>query len=197
MIAMNPTDKTEKAFKNQNTLKDIAIVAAIAASILIIPLAVSIFSKEMNWSVMDFIIVWILLFSAGITYRLVTRKKKTASYRGAIALAALTGLFMMWVNLGVGIFGSGPNPVNLLYAVVLTVGLFGSIMSRFKPHGMALTLYSMAAANILLAVFALIYNSYVPTEENVMQIVMINFFFIVMWTSSGLLFRNAEIESKS
>lgn len=157
-------------------LKDIIIVGLIAASILIIPLVISMVSTEMNWSVMDYIIVWILLFSAGITYRLIARKKKTTSYRGAIAIAGLTGLFMMWINLGVGIFGSGPNPVNLLYAVVLTVGLFGSILSRFKPRGMALTLYIMAGANTLLTVFALIYNSYIPTEEHFMQIVMINVF---------------------
>lgn len=192
---MNLTDRTEKTIKTPDSvLKDIIIVGLIAASILIIPLVISMVSTEMNWSVMDYIIVWILLFSAGITYRLVTRKKKTVSYRAAIALAVMTGLFMTWVNLGVGIFGSGPNPVNLLYAIILTIGLFGSIMSRFQPRGMAITLYVMAFANILLTVFAFIYNSYVPTEEHVMQILMINFFFIVMWVSSGLLFRNASLD---
>lgn len=189
---MNLTDKTEKTIKTPDSvLKDIIIVGLIAASVLLIPLVIMLFSTEMNWSVMDYIIVWLLLFSSGLTYRLVTRKKRTVAFKAAIALAVITGLLMMWVNLGVGIFGSGPNPVNLSYAVVLTIGLFGSIIARFKPRGMALTLYIMAIANTLLTVFAFIYNSYVPTEENVMQILMINFFFIVMWTASGLLFRNA------
>lgn len=189
---MNLTEKTEKTIKTPDSvLKDIIIVGLIAASVLLIPLVIMLFSTEMNWSVLDYIIVWLLLFSSGLTYRLVTKKKRSISYKAAIVLAVLTGLFMMWVNLGVGIFGSGPNPVNLSYAVVLTIGLFGSIIARFKPRGMALTLYIMAFANTLLTVFAIIYNNYVPTEEHVMQIVVINFFFIVMWTASGLLFRNA------
>lgn len=189
---MNTTDKSLGQMKTPDTLlKDIITVALIAASLLLIPLAAMFLTEEMNWSVMDFIIVWLLLFSSGITYRLVTRKKRTISYKVAIGLAVLTGLFMMWVNLGVGIFGSGPNPVNLLYPVILTIGLFGSIISRFHAKGMSYTLFLMAIANTLLAIFAVIYNSYVPTEERVVQIIMINFFFIVMWTASGLLFRNA------
>lgn len=195
---MNTIDKSVEQMKTPDTLlKDVITVALIAASLLLIPLAAMFFTEEMNWSVMDFIIVWFLLFSSGITYKLVTRKKRAIAYKAAIGLAVLTGLFMTWVNLGVGIFGSGPNPVNLLYPVVLTVGLFGSIISRFQAKGMSFTLFIMAIANTQLAIFALIYNNYVPTEENVMQIIFINFFFIVMWTASGLLFRNAVVDTKN
>ena len=81
------------------------ILLAAMALLLILFIAMQ-FSEEMNWSLFDFIIAAVLLFGTGLIFELVLRKVKTMKYRLAICAGILFALFMIWVELAVGIFGT-------------------------------------------------------------------------------------------
>lgn len=83
----------------------IGIMATITG-LLFIPLIAMQFSKEVNWGVFDFIVMGILLLSAGFSCELVLRKVKTIKNRIIICGAVLFVLLLVWAELAVGIFGT-------------------------------------------------------------------------------------------
>jgi hypothetical protein len=184
---MNPLSNERKTIDSRNILRA-ALIPALAASILIlIPLIASRITDEVNWSVSDFITAWILLFSAGFTYKLVTINMRNMGYRIAAGITVATALFLVWSNLAVGLIGSENNPANLMYLGVLAALLIGSIIARFKSYGMVLALAATVLAQILVTVVAVIAGLGTP-ENTPLQLVFINGFFIALWVSSALLF---------
>jgi hypothetical protein len=181
-------NSNNKSPKKPISVFQAAIIPAIAASILLlVPLIASQITEEVDWSVFDFIIAWILLFGAGFTYNLITRKMSNIAYRAAAAIAVVTALFLIWSNLAVGLIGSENNPANLMYLGVLATLLTGSIIVRFKPYGMVLALAATVLAQILVTVIAVIAGFGAP-ENTPVQLVFINGFFITLWAGSALLF---------
>ena len=83
----------------------IGIMATITG-LLFIPLIAMQFSKEVNWGVFDFIVMGILLLSAGFSCELVLRKVKTTKNRIVICGAILFVFLLVWAELAVGIFGT-------------------------------------------------------------------------------------------
>ena len=76
------------------------------AIILSIPLIAMQFTNEVDWSFSDFVVMGILLTGTGLMCELVMRKVRTTSGRLLIIAAILLALFLIWVELAVGIFGS-------------------------------------------------------------------------------------------
>ena len=74
--------------------------------ILLIPLLAMQFTDEVDWSVGDFIVMGILLFSAGLAYELLAKRMRTTAHRVAVAIVILIVLFLIWAELAVGIFGT-------------------------------------------------------------------------------------------
>lgn len=82
-------------------------IILIAITILwLIPLIAMQFTHKVNWSVFDFVIAGILLFGAGLLCELALRKIKPFKYRIVILAGILLILFIIWVELAVGIFGT-------------------------------------------------------------------------------------------
>lgn len=76
------------------------------ALLLIIPFVAMQFTKEVNWSMFDFLIAAILLSSVALAIELVLRKFKSMKQRILICAGILLVLFVVWAELAVGIFGS-------------------------------------------------------------------------------------------
>jgi len=76
------------------------------AVLLAIPFIAMQFTDQVRWSLFDFIIMGILLLTTGLLCELVMRKIKKTSYRLAICGAILVLLFLVWVELAVGLFGT-------------------------------------------------------------------------------------------
>ena len=78
----------------------------VATVILVIPLVAMLFTNEVNWSLYDFIIATIELysFSFAIEYTLRVIKSKKQRMLGITILLLL--LLLLWVELAVGLFGS-------------------------------------------------------------------------------------------
>jgi hypothetical protein len=64
------------------------------------------FTSEVKWGLLDFVIAGILLFGTGLAIEFVLRKVKKLEYRLALCAAILIGLFLVWAELAVGIFGT-------------------------------------------------------------------------------------------
>jgi hypothetical protein len=164
--------------------------ALITASILLIPFIGMQLSNEWDWGLLDFVIIGALLFCAGMTYELVARKSENIAYKAAVALAAITGVLIVWVTLAVGIIGED-NPANLLYLLSLVAGFLGAIITGFKTREMTRVMIAMAISQMVIPLIALIFWSgdFAP---GVVRVFGINVFFAMLWIGSALLFRNAN-----
>lgn len=177
--------------------RSIATLALTTGVILLIPLVAMQFSGEVAWSLADFIIAGTLLFGAGLSYLLITRKSGNIAYQVAVGVTLATALFLLWTNLAVGLVGSEDNPFNLVYFGVLGVGIIGSFLARFQSQAMERTLFATAAAQALVAFIALILGEHHSPVSSVTEIVMVNGFFVFLWIVSGMLFRHAAREQDS
>jgi len=102
-------------------------------------------------------------------------------------------LLLGWVSGAVGIIGSEDNPVNLMYWAVFAVGLIGSLISRFKPRGMARTLFATALVQVLVPVVALIISPEVSWGNvGVIGVFVFNSIFALPFAGSAMLFRRVS-----
>lgn len=76
------------------------------AFILSIPLVAMQFTREVDWSLSDFVIMGILLTGTGLMVELVIRKIRKPENRFALIAIILILLFLIWAELAVGIFGT-------------------------------------------------------------------------------------------
>jgi hypothetical protein len=138
----------ERIMSIRNIRKGVVAVFAVTGAILAIPLIAMQFSTEANWTSFDFVVAGTMLLVSGLTAEYLWRLSGSFEYRAASLLTVFTGLFMLWVNLAVGIIGNEDHPANTLYSLVLIVGISGAFAARFRPAGMAV---AMTVTAILLA----------------------------------------------
>ena len=74
--------------------------------LLLIPLIAMQFTDEVDWKLNDFVIMGVLLLGTGLMCELVMRKVKKIEHRIVIIIAILAALFLIWVELAVGVFGT-------------------------------------------------------------------------------------------
>ena len=190
-----PDDLEIKTIKRirRGIRKQMIYVSLATASILMIPFAAMKFTNEVNWSVFDFIVMGILLFGTGLTYVLVSRASESILYRLAAGIAVLAGLFLIWVNLAVGIIGDGSNPANKLYIGVLAAGFIGAFISRLRSNGMANTMFSAAIVQMLVPIIAFfVWRPSLDEPPGIAGVFILNVFFSALFIISGLLFKKAS-----
>jgi hypothetical protein len=88
------------------TNKRLIIILSIAVILLSIPFFAMQFTDEVNWDIMDFTIMGIILFGTGLLCELVLRVVKSFHNRVILCGAILIIFFLIWAELAVGIFGS-------------------------------------------------------------------------------------------
>jgi len=170
--------------------KDFLVVALAPMLVLLVPLVAMQFTKEVNWTISDFVLAWVLLAGATFAYKLLaTRATGNIAYRAGAGLAVAAGFLLTWINAAVAIIGEH-NPANALYLGVILVGMIGAGFARFQPRGMARALFATAFAQFLVPVIAVIVW---PSDfgPGVAKVFMLNGFFVLMFAGSGLLFRHA------
>lgn len=164
-----------------------------AALLLLLPLVAMQFTDEVSWSVGDFAFAAALLLAVGVPFELAVRKSGDRAYRTAVGIALIAAFLLVWVNGAVGIIGSEDNPANLMYFGVLAIGIAGAFAARFQSLGMARALFATALAQALVAGVALVAGLGSPVNGP-QEIVLLNGFFVALFTGSGALFRKAAIE---
>ena len=168
-------------------------VALAAAFILLLPLLAMQITDEVVWDLADFAVAGALLVGTGLMYGLAARKAGNIAYRAAVGVALAAAFILVWMNLAVGIIGTEDDLANLMYVGVLTVGIIGAIIARFRPHEMARALFATALAQALVAVIALIFGLGSPWSGPG-EILALNGFFVALFLGSALLFRHAVRE---
>lgn len=171
-------------------LRNFLLVGTTVFTLLCIPLIAMLLTDEVNWNVFDFIAAWMLLVGAGMTYRLVSLRMPLPSYRRGVALAVFPSLAVIWVNLAVGIIGNEDHPANLMFFAVLLAGFTGAVIARFRPKGLSLTMFGMAAGQFLVPVIAFL--TWQPEfTVGVLKVFLFNWVFVILFIASALQFRNA------
>lgn len=88
--------------KNQTSV----FIYSSVAVILSIPLIAMQFTKEVNWTASDFLIMGALLFTTAFAVDFVMKKVKSFKSRLILVFGILALLILIWVEMAVGIFGS-------------------------------------------------------------------------------------------
>ncbi len=84
--------------------KSIARVAAGTLALLLVPLVAMQFTREVNWTLSDFIIGGALLFATGLLLTGAARTLRTRRARMLAGAAIALGFAYVWAELAVGIF---------------------------------------------------------------------------------------------
>lgn len=174
---------------SENLSKNLLIVALITIIILLIPLVAMQYTTEVDWSMADFIIMGTLLFSTGSAFVILNAYSANYLYKLAMVLAIGSTFLLVWSNLAVGLMGSGAHVGNLMYAVVIGVGLVGPYLACFSSRGMAHTMFAMASTLVLIVIIALAANMQYYPGSSVKEIIGVNGFFSLLFGVAGILFR--------
>jgi len=168
------------------------IVLAILV-LLLIPLIAMQFTDQVKWDLVDFTVMGALFLGVGLAYELVARRSEKTVYRVAFGVGLVAAFLLFWANAAVGIIGNEGQPANLLYGAVFAVGLAGSLLAGFKPHGMARTLFAAALTQLLVPVIAfLIWPDLSWGAVGAFGVFYFNGFFVMLFLISGFLFRYAS-----
>ena len=86
--------------------KRLIIILSAVVILLLIPFIAMQFTNEVDWKILDFTIMGVLLFGTGLLCELVMRTVNNVKTRVIICGAILFALFLIWAELAVGIFGT-------------------------------------------------------------------------------------------
>ncbi|MBV9961088.1 MAG: hypothetical protein JO072_02475 [Parafilimonas sp.] len=176
--------------KQQKSLpRSLTRVALATILILLMPFLAMQFTDQVNWGAIDFIIMGMLIFGTGCAYILLTRSLSNILYKAAVALAIGSTLLLIWVNLAVGLIGSGPNTANLMYIAIVVIVIGGTFLSRFTINGMERVMFITALTLVLFAVIQLLAKTNEFTGSSVTEVIAVNSFFAILFAVAGLLFR--------
>ncbi|WP_091430106.1 hypothetical protein [Flavobacterium degerlachei] len=84
--------------------KRLSIILLVVAIILLIPLIAMQFTNEVNWTLLDFVVAAVLLFSTGLMCELALRKIRKNKNRIVICIILFLTLLLIWAELAVGVF---------------------------------------------------------------------------------------------
>lgn len=176
---MQSTEKTTIFWQNPWRLAGWGLVIAL----LLLPLIAMQFTAEVNWTGFDFVVAGILLGGTALLIELGCRFSRSGAGRAGWAVAVITSLLLIWINLAVGIIGSEDNPANMLYLAVLASVPLGGLLVRFKARGMSYVLVFTAGLQIAVEV--------VIQVAGLGAAPVINVAFAILWLLAAGLLRNA------
>lgn len=174
--------------------RSILYVGVVTTLLLMVPLVAMQFTDQVKWTIIDFVLMGVLLFGTGSLFVVVIRHGENIIYRAGMAVAVGATFLMIWVNLAVGLIGSGPHAGNLMYIGVVLILFIGIYLSRFKAHKLELVMFTTALSFILIAIIALLTNMQEYPGSSVIEIIGVNLFFATPYLLAGLLFRFVSIQ---
>lgn len=86
--------------------KRLFIILSAVVILLLIPLIAMQFTNEVDWRILDFAIMGVLLLGTGLICEFVMRKVKGIKNRIIICGAILFAFFLIWAELAVGTIGT-------------------------------------------------------------------------------------------
>lgn len=161
-----------------------------AVSLLTLPFIAMQFTKDITWTLSDFVAFGVMLLMVGVPLELAIRTSKNWSYRGGALLALLGMFFTIWANLAVGIVGSEGNHANTWFFAALLVGIVGSAIARFRANGMAIAMVATAASMGIAFAIAVMGATDEPNVSHWLELAGTSVF-AALFLGSAALFRRA------
>lgn len=174
---------------NKSLVQPVLWIGAITLTLLSIPLIAMQFTKEVNWSLTDFLIMGALLFGTGVFFITLVRSSKNIFQKAAYALAVGTTFLLVWANLAVGLIGSGPNAANLMYIAVVSIVVAGPFLKGFNNKKMENVMFITAAALVAIALIQIISGLHYLPGSSLSEVILVNSFFAALYAAAGFLFR--------
>ena len=141
------------------------------------------FTGQGAWTAFDFVVFGVMVGVVCIGLELAMRLSNRWTYRLAATMSVLGGFLMVWANLAVGIIGNEENPQNLMFYVVLLIGVLGALITRFSAQGLMWTLRLMAAAQLAVFLIAAAFDwALLP---------VFTIFYFSLWLIAGELFKRS------
>lgn len=140
-------------------------------------------SGEVHWTALDFAVAALLLFGGGALCEMALTRSRDPAGKAGAALAAATGVLLLWVNGAVGIAGSSDEPYNLVYVCIVAAALGGSLLTGLRATGMMWSMALTAVAQMAVAAVALGWGL-----GDSHKIVAFTVIFTSMWAASACLF---------
>ncbi|HUD40851.1 MAG TPA: hypothetical protein VMR06_02520 [Dokdonella sp.] len=157
-----------------------------AALLLLAPLIAMRFTREVDWSPFDFLVMGVLLALVGGAYELAVRTARSHVYVIAFGVAVGTAFLTVWANLAVGIVGEPAEPINRIYFGVVAVAVIGAALARLRPAGMARAMLAAAVAQAAGSIVGLVADG--------ASVFVLTAVFAVLWLVSAALFRRAAAQ---
>ena len=162
-----------------------------AVALLAMPfVAMQVHAQGVDWSAGDFILAGVIFATIGGLLELAVKLTPNGFYRGAVALALLGSLLVIWSNLAVGIAGSEHNPLNGLFFAALLIGIASAFLARFRSRGMSLAMLATAAALGMAFVIAAGSGNDDPNAGHWIELAGVSLF-ALLFVGSAILFRRA------
>lgn len=86
--------------------KRLAAMLLLIPALLLIPLTAMYYGSGFNWTVFDFVVMGLLLLGTALLVELVLRNVKKGRNRLLLLGVVFLIMFLLWVELAVGIIGS-------------------------------------------------------------------------------------------
>ncbi len=166
------------------------IIRALISStaLLAVPLIASLFLDGMQWTGFDYIFAWVLFTFIALIFSFIIGNSYSGSYKAALGISAIATFLLVWITGAVGIIGD--SDINTLYGIVALIILAGSAVARLKAGRMMYVLYAAALAQFIIPIVALVVNT-PDFSPGVLQVFVLNAFWVVMFAAAGLLFSDA------
>ena len=154
-----------------------------AACLLLLPAIAMQFSREVDWSLFDFVLMGAMLGLVCGAFELAVRVARNHAYVVGAGVGVVSAFLMTWINLAVGIIGNEDNPANQMFFGVLMIGFIGVVLSRLEPLRLARAMEVTAVAQAVVCVITVFIGEG--------YIFVLTGFFVGMWLLSAQLFRKA------
>lgn len=156
-----------------------------ALVLLAVPLIAMQFTRDVHWTPSDFGFAATMLGALGLGIELTVRRSSNGYFRAGMACAMLAAFMIVWANAAVGMVGNEDNPVNLLFASVILIALFGAAGTRLRAQGLARVMFVAGTAQIAIAsVFGIMGSD---VRGGLFSIIL-----AMPWLLAGLMFRAAR-----
>jgi len=86
--------------------KRLIIMLTVVTILLLIPLIAMQFTNEVNWTILDFVVMGILLYGTALLCELAIRRIKRPNKRYLVIAGIVLLFLLIWAELAVGIFGT-------------------------------------------------------------------------------------------
>jgi len=86
--------------------KRLLIIFGTVIFLLLIPFTAMHFTEEVNWGVMDFVIMGVLLLAMGLLINMIGKRIRKRSSKILLIAAVVVIFLLVWTELAVGVFGT-------------------------------------------------------------------------------------------